>query len=121
MSHALNQPFHDYHAFTPHETSKFDLVRHHAIARPAVIIIGSLMTSLVALRVVLSLVGASPSGGFAMFIYALSYPFVAPVSGIFHHQLSYGAPSLDIAAIVSVCVLAALTSALVWMNTISED
>jgi hypothetical protein len=52
------------------------------IAERIIYIIGGVLLTLLALRVLLSLLGANRANGFADFIYGVTYPFVAPFFGL---------------------------------------
>ncbi len=61
-----------------------------SVATRVVWFIAGLILTLLAFRFVLSLLGANRGNGFASFIYAVTYPFVAPFFGLFNYQAQYG-------------------------------
>lgn len=68
-------------------------VRHEDGSRTAqriVYYIAGVLVSLLAIRFVLSLLGANRTNGFADLIYGITYPFVAPFFGLFNYEVVYG-------------------------------
>jgi len=63
--------------------------------------ITGVILTLLAFRVVLSLLGANRSNGFADFIYSVSYPFVAPFFGLFNYEAQYGVSRVEIETLVA--------------------
>jgi len=63
--------------------------------------ITGVILTLLAFRVVLSLLGANKSNGFADFIYSVSYPFVAPFFGLFNYEAQYGVARFEIETLVA--------------------
>jgi hypothetical protein len=72
---------------------------------------------LLALRFVLKLMGADPNSGLAVFVYALTGPFIAPFIGPVSTRLS-GAAALEIAALIAMAVYAQLFWAMVTVGLI---
>lgn len=72
-------------------------------------LVGSLIMALLALRFILSLLGANRSNGFADFIYRVSQPFVAPFFGLFNYTPQYGVSRFEIETLVAIAVYAILT------------
>jgi len=76
-----------------------------------------LIEGLIAIRFVLKALGASPSAGFAQFIYGITGPLVAPFAGLFGNPSSQGSV-LELNSIVALIVyglLAWLLGKLVWI------
>jgi hypothetical protein len=65
-----------------------------------------LLQALLAIRVILSLLGANRGNGFADFIYTITHPFVAPFFGLFGYQFQYGVSRLEIETLVAMLVYA---------------
>jgi hypothetical protein len=59
---------------------------------------------LIAIRFVLSLLGANPDNMFADLIYSLSYPLVAPFFGLFGYTLQYGVARFEFESLVAMLV-----------------
>jgi hypothetical protein len=57
-----------------------------------------IIEAMLTLRLVLELLGASPSSQFVAWVYDVTSPFVAPFAGAFPSG-SFGIPSLDIATV----------------------
>lgn len=81
-------------------------VRRYTVAQQIISIITSALLALLAIRVVLSLLGANRLNPFAAFIYALSYPFVAPFFGLFGYNPQYGVSRLELETLVAMLVYA---------------
>ena len=58
------------------------------VATRVVWFIAGVLLVVLGMRFILALLGANPSSGFVSFIYALSYPFVAPFFGAFSYDSS---------------------------------
>lgn len=81
--------------------------------------IAGLLMTLLAIRFVLSLLGANRGNGFADFIYSVTYPFVAPFFGLFGYQVQYGVSRFEIETLVAIAVYALIAygiSKLVHIN-----
>lgn len=71
-----------------------------------------LLEALLAIRVVLSLLGANQGNGFASLIYNVTYPFVKPFFGLFGYTFQYGVSHLEIETIVAMIVYALVGAAI---------
>lgn len=67
-------------------------------------IIGGVLLSLLAIRVLLSFLGANRDNAFADFIYTITYPFVAPFFGLFGYEVEYGVSRLEIETLVAMVI-----------------
>jgi hypothetical protein len=73
--------------------------------------------ALIAIRLVLRALGASPDGGFAQFIYGLTGPLIAPFVGLFGNPQA-GGSVLELHSIIALVVYALLgwlLGKLVWL------
>ncbi len=68
--------------------------------------IAGVLLALLAIRFVLSLLGANQGNPFASFIYAVTYPFVAPFFGLFGYTMRYGVVRLEVETLVAMAVYA---------------
>jgi hypothetical protein len=76
---------------------------------------------LLAFRFILALLGASPSNGFANFIYDTSHPFVAPFFGHFHYNnIQYGVSRFEIYTLFAMLVYAVIAWILSALVNISR-
>ena len=66
--------------------------------------ITSLILALIAIRFVLTLLGANPENAFADIIYSLSYPFVAPFYGLFGYTLQLGVARFEFESLLAMLV-----------------
>lgn len=70
--------------------------------------VAGILLSLLAIRFVLALLGANPENGFASFVYAVTYPFVAPFFGLFGYDFTAGASRFEAFTLVAMAVYALL-------------
>lgn len=63
-----------------------------------------ILEALLAIRFILSLLGANQNNGFASFIYNLTYPFVAPFFGLFGYTFQYGVARFEFETLVAMAV-----------------
>lgn len=89
------------------------------IAQIIYFLIGAL-EALLAIRVILSMLGANRENQFADFMYSLSYPFVAPFFGLFGYQVQYGVARLEIETIVAMIVYAVIGWGLIQLSRIGR-
>jgi uncharacterized protein YggT (Ycf19 family) len=65
-----------------------------------------LLEALLAIRIVLSLLGANTANAFASFIYGITAPFVIPFQGLFGYKLVAGVSRFEIETLVAMVVYA---------------
>jgi uncharacterized protein YggT (Ycf19 family) len=70
--------------------------------------LAGILLILLAFRFVLALLGANSVNPFAHFIYAVSYPFVAPFFSLFGYRLTYGVSQVEIFTLVAMGVYAVI-------------
>ena len=73
-----------------------------------VYLVGGILITLLAFRVLLSLLGANRGNFFADFIYNVTYPFVAPFFGLFGYDVQYGVSRLEVETIFAIVVYSVL-------------
>lgn len=81
------------------------------IAARVVYTIGGIITALLAIRFLLSLLGANRANEFASFIYGVSYPFVAPFFGLFNYTPQFGVMRFEFETLIAMAFWAFVT----WM------
>lgn len=81
--------------------------------------VGGTILTLLAIRFVLLLLGASQASSFVNFIYSLSGIFVAPFNGIFTRP-TYGTSTFDSATLVAMIVYALVTVGIARLITIGD-
>lgn len=91
------------------------------IAERVVYLLGGLLLVLLAIRFLLSLLGANRDNTFADFIYGVTYPFVAPFFGLFGYEVEYGVSRFEIETVVAILVYAALIAFLSRLVTIGRS
>ena len=79
-----------------------------------------ILEAFLALRVILSLLGANLSNTFAHFIYSISGPFVSPFYGLFGYKVQYGVSRLDIETVVAMIVYGLVAWGLVQLTRIGR-
>lgn len=83
-----------------------DGVRPYSTSARVIHLITSALVSVLAIRVILSLLGANQANAFANFVYSLTYPFVAPFFGLFGYTMQYGVARLELETLVAMAVYA---------------
>jgi len=95
-----------------------------SVAERLVYFIGGFIMALLALRFLLSLMGANRGNAFASLIYSLSYPFASPFFGLFNYQTNYGVSRFEYETLIAILVWGLITLAvakLVTMGSRRED
>ncbi|GAC1391649.1 MAG: hypothetical protein NVSMB46_04910 [Candidatus Saccharimonadales bacterium] len=77
-----------------------------SIAARLVHFIGALIVTILALRFVLSLLGANRSNAFANVIYTVSHPFVVPFFGLFNYREQFGVSRFEYETLIAIVVWA---------------
>lgn len=90
------------------------------VAARIISFIGAVIISLLAVRFLLILFGASPLNGFANFIYSVSRPFVQPFFGLFGYDPTLGTRRFEYETLVAIIVYALLTWLLVKLVTLGK-
>lgn len=91
------------------------------LAERVIYLLGGILITLLALRVLLSLLGANRENAFADLIYGITYPFVAPFFGLFGYTVEYGVSRFEIETLVAIVVYLALTAMLAWVVTLGRS
>lgn len=86
-------------------------------AARVIYIFGGIIMGLLAIRFLLSLLGANRANAFADMIYTLSYPFAAPFFGLFNYNTQYGVARFEIETLVAIAFYAFLTWLLIRLVT----
>ncbi len=97
---------------TVSEPGHTSVVPKHTLATRIVWYLAGILLILLAFRFGLALMAANPANPFAHFIYAASYPFVAPFFGLFGYHLVYGVSQLEIYTLVAMAVYAVIAWAI---------
>jgi uncharacterized protein YggT (Ycf19 family) len=87
-------------------TSTDDRVSSSVLGERVVNGITGFILALLAIRFVLSLLGANQANGFAQFIYSVTYPLVAPFFGLFGYTFEYGVARFEIETVIAMLVYA---------------
>ena len=82
--------------------------------------IGGLIMFVIALRILLALMGANTTNGFASFIYNVSYPFVAPFFGLFNYKTQYGVSRFEFESLIALIVWGFVTLGIAKLVTIAS-
>jgi hypothetical protein len=92
------------------------------IAERIVWYIAGILLFLLAIRFVLSLLGANTNNGFANFIYSASHPFVAPFFSLFKYDgYTYGVSRFEAYTLVAMLVYTALAFGIAKLVTITRE
>jgi uncharacterized protein YggT (Ycf19 family) len=76
--------------------------RGSTLAERIVYLVGSVIISVLALRFILSLLGANRGNVIADFIYSVSQPFVAPFFGLFNYTPQFGVVRFEFETLVAI-------------------
>jgi uncharacterized protein YggT (Ycf19 family) len=80
-----------------------------------------IILALLALRFILSLLGANTTNAFANFIYDTSQPFVSPFFNLFNYNvIDYGVARFEIYTLVAMLVYALIASGIAYLLTITR-
>lgn len=91
------------------------------VAARVVWFIAGIIIALLALRFILSLLGANRSNAFANFIYDTSHPFVAPFFGLFSYDnINYGVSRFEVYTLIAIVVYALIAYGLARLLTINR-
>ena len=90
------------------------------VAERIVYLIGGIIVGLLAIRFILSLLGANRSNAFADFIYDVSRPFVEPFFGLFNYTPQYGISRFEFETLVAMIVWGLLTILVAKLVTIGR-
>jgi uncharacterized protein YggT (Ycf19 family) len=82
------------------------------VAERVIYWVGGVIMALIALRILLSLLGANRGNAFASLIYNLSYPFVAPFFGLFNYRMQYGVSRFEFESLIALIVWGLITVAI---------
>jgi uncharacterized protein YggT (Ycf19 family) len=85
-----------------------------------VYLVGGIIIALLAVRFLLSLLGANKGNGFADFIYSASHPFVAPFFGLFNYDEQIGVSRFEFETLVAIVVYAIVMAILARLVTIGS-
>lgn len=83
-------------------------------------LIGGIIMAILAMRFVLSLLGANRGNPFADFIYSFSYPFVAPFFGLFNYQPQFGVVRFEYETLFAIVFWAFVTWVILKLATIAD-
>lgn len=104
----------------PVTTTATDKVDNNTTAARVIWFIVGVLLTLMAFRVVLSLLGANRANPFADLIYGITYPFVAPFFGLFGYTVNYGVSRFEVETLVAMAVYALIGYAIVKLMTINR-
>jgi ABC-type uncharacterized transport system permease subunit len=118
-----NQHLHHEYRLSP-EDAYFQRERfnhkHDAIER-AILLVGSVVTSLLGMRFALALLGANPLNGLATFVNGVTAPFVAPFTGLFSYDhVAVGGVSFQGYTLVAMLVYSLLAGLAARLATITR-
>ncbi|MDB5185523.1 MAG: Membrane protein involved in colicin uptake [Candidatus Saccharibacteria bacterium] len=95
-----------------------DRVPAQTVVARVIWLIAGIIMGLLAVRFVLSLLGANRGNAFADLVYSLSYPFAAPFFGLFGYNVQYGAARFEFETLVAILVYALLATLIAKIATI---
>lgn len=90
------------------------------VAERIVYLIGGIVLAILAIRFLLSLLGANRTNGFADFIYSVSHPFVAPFFGLFNYDETFGSSRFEYETLIAIVVYAVIMAIIARLVTIGS-
>lgn len=94
--------------------------RGMTIAERIVSLIAAIIIGLLAIRFVLSLLGANRSNGFADFIYSTSGPLVSPFFGLFNYTPQFGVVRFEFETLIAMLFYALIAALIMRIVTIGR-
>jgi hypothetical protein len=88
------------------------------LAARIVSLIGGIIMAILAMRFVLSLLGANRGNVFADFIYTFSQPFAAPFFGLFNYQPQFGVVRFEFETLIAIGFWGFITWVIIQVITI---
>jgi uncharacterized protein YggT (Ycf19 family) len=85
-----------------------------------VYLLASVIAGMLAIRFILSLLGANQGSPFGSFMYAVTQPLVAPFYGLFGTQMVYGQSRLELETLVAIGVYALVAWAIIRVLLIDQ-
>lgn len=89
-------------------------------AARVVSLVGGIIMALLAMRFVLSLLGANRGNDFASFIYSVSHPFAAPFFGLFNYTPQFGVVRFEFETLIAIGFWAFVTWMIIRLVTVGE-
>ena len=83
-------------------------------------LLGAIET-LLAIRVVFTLLGANPANPIANLVFTLSYPFAAPFFTLFGYEPTYGLGRLETSTLVAMAIYAAVGAGVIALLRIPRS
>lgn len=102
------------------QVPKQDKVTGKALFIKIVWYVLGLLESLLAIRFVLSLLGANPTNPFANFIYNLTEPFVRPFFSLFHYGINYNVSNFEGYTLVAMLIYLLVVVGFIKLVTITD-
>ena len=90
------------------------------VAARVISLLGGILLALLAIRFLLSLLGANRGNGFADFIYSASHPFVSPFFGLFNYTEQFGRSRFEFETLIAMVVYGLVTALLVRLVTVGS-
>ena len=90
------------------------------VAARIVSLIGFIIFALLALRFLLSLLGANRNNGFADFVYTASYPLVAPFFGLFNYDPQFGVARFEFETLIAALFWAIVLGIIARLVTVNR-
>lgn len=98
-----------------------DSVGPQSLAARIVWFVAGVLLAVLAVRFLLSLLGANTTNAFANFIYDISHPFVAPFFNLFHYNVvQYGVSRFEVYTLVAMLVYGLVAAGIAYLLTINQ-
>lgn len=91
-----------------------------SVAERVIYLLGGILLGLLAIRFILSLLGANRGNGFADFIYGVTHPFVSPFFGLFNYDETFGRSRFEFETLIAMIVYALIMAVLARLVTLGS-
>ncbi len=91
-----------------------------SVAERVIYLLGGILLGLLAIRFLLSLLGANRNNGFADFIYGVTHPFVSPFFGLFNYREQFGVSRFEFETLIAMVVYALVIWAIARLATVGS-
>jgi hypothetical protein len=91
-----------------------------SVAERVIYLLGGILLALLAIRFILSLLGANRGNGFADFIYGVTHPFVPPFFGLFNYDETFGRSRFEFETLIAMLVYALIMAVLARLVTLGS-
>jgi FtsH-binding integral membrane protein len=90
------------------------------VASRVVWYVAGVLLALLGIRFLLAMLGANTGSGFVSFIYAVTYPFVAPFFGVFGYNFTAGQARFEVYTLLAMLIYALIAYGIARLTTLTS-